>query len=77
MATRNFWIEGRVDGRKSEITGGPQRKDGGFSLVVYMRDEGTSKAAVKVEGYVDSDGRLHLCAKDCEDGKGLEIITDR
>jgi len=76
MAMRNFWIEGRVDGRKSEISGGPQSKDGGFSLVVYMRDEGTSKAAVKVEGYADSDGRLHLCAKD-SDGKGLEIVTER
>jgi len=76
MATRNFWIEGRVDGRKSEISGGPQSKDGGFSLVVYMRDEGTSKVGVKLDGFVDGEGRLHLKG-DIGDSKGFEVVTER
>lgn len=35
---RNFWIEGRVDGRSSQIATGPIRSDGGFSLSVLVID---------------------------------------
>ena len=76
MAMRNFWIEGNVDGRRSQITGGPQNKEGGFSLVVHMRDEGESKVGVKLDGFVDSEGRLHLKG-DIGDSKGFEVITER
>jgi hypothetical protein len=52
MAMRNFWIEGQIDGRKTQITGGPQGSGGGFSLVVYQRDKGASKVGVRVSGRV-------------------------
>ena len=50
---RNFWIEAEVDGRKTPIAFGPQGKDGGFSLTVYMRNEG------KVEWVADITGGLY------------------
>jgi hypothetical protein len=52
MAMRNFWIEGNVDGRRTQITGGPQGSGGGFSLVVYQRENNTSKVGVRVTGRV-------------------------
>jgi hypothetical protein len=56
---RNFWIEGTVDGRKSAIAVGPQRKDGGFSLTIKMRDAGSVLDALRISGW--SDGTtVHL-----------------
>jgi len=31
---RNFWIEVRIDGRKTPLRGGPMSKDGGFTLSI-------------------------------------------
>lgn len=76
MALRNFWIEGFVDGRQSRITGGPQCEDGGFSLVVYQRNKGVSMAAIRLAGYADSNGNLHLFATD-KDGNEIKVVTER
>jgi hypothetical protein len=83
MAMRNWWIEGQVDGRRSEMTGGPKSRDGGFELTVYMRDEGSSKIAVTVSGRATRAGELVLNvtpgtrmeATSC--GQGFEIETKR
>ena len=37
---RNFWLDFNVDGRDSALSGGPVRKDGGFSGRIYQRDGG-------------------------------------
>ena len=47
---RNFWVEAEVDGRKTGIAFGPQGKDGGFELTVYMRNEGEVAKAIRLEG---------------------------
>ena len=38
MATRNFWVEVDVDGRKTKFKGGPANKQGGMSITLYQRD---------------------------------------
>lgn len=50
MATRNWWAQAHVDGRKSLVTFGPRRKDGGFLLKIYQRSEGKSFLACRIEG---------------------------
>lgn len=60
MAVRNFWIAADIDGRKTELHGGPVRKDGGFTLHVYVRDEGRIMPGLRVEGIAHEDGRLEL-----------------
>lgn len=68
---RNFWIEGEVDGRKTPIAFGPQEKDGGFRLTVYMRDEGRMENVLEIEGqYMEVDDMITLWI-DC---KGEECI---
>lgn len=60
---RNFWIEVKVDGRKSQIATGPTGKDGGFYLRVLVRENGAiSERVLAVEGRALSDGRLVLIA---------------
>ena len=63
IALRNFWIEAKVDGRKTALTGGPVQKDGGFSLQVFMRNEGESMEVVDLWGHVMRDGTLQLNVK--------------
>lgn len=57
----NFWISGLVDGRATPINAGPQADDGGFNLVVLIRENGgISDKRVRLIGRATSDGRLHL-----------------
>jgi len=54
MAIRNFFIRGHIEGRKSEITGGPLSKSGGFVLEIWQRLKGQKKRMLQVGG--SSDG---------------------
>lgn len=51
MTLRNFWLEARIDGRKTELTGGPRAKEGGISLTIYQRENGSKTEAVKINCY--------------------------
>jgi len=60
---RNFWIEAKVDGRKTPIAFGPQGKDGGFELTVHMRNKGEVERVLTMSGWVASNGMLCLSAR--------------
>jgi len=64
---RNFWLEIQIDGRKTRIACGPQKKDGGFSICILQRDKGQIATGAYVEGRAGPDGDLVLAAdgKDC------------
>lgn len=57
---RNFWIEADIDGRKSRFASGPVRKDGGFDLTIYIRDDGSVKRALSVTGRAYGHGEIRL-----------------
>lgn len=52
---RNFFIELEVDGKKHKIRTGPNRKDGGFYMVIYQRDRGGVSVASRISGIADGD----------------------
>ena len=52
---RNFWIEAEIDGRKTTLSGGPQRKDGGMEICLTQRDNGKIVEALKIECWADGD----------------------
>jgi len=60
MATRNFWLEAFVDGRKSDVTGGPQAKDGGMAINLYVRHKGSSVRALRLDCLAGVDGKLFI-----------------
>lgn len=76
---RNFWIEAEVDGRKTPIAFGPGGKDGGFSLTVYMRNQGGVERVAGMEGACFKDGELTLWVEYAgEEGrKGTHICRKR
>jgi hypothetical protein len=75
MAIRNYWIDANIDGRKTRLTGGPRRKDGGFDLRIKIRnDGGISDGMLVVCGNAPSeDGTLKLVAY-CTDAPADEIV---
>ena len=48
MAVRNFWIDVDVDGRETMLSGGPRAKDGGMSVILKQRDEGSITTALRI-----------------------------
>lgn len=69
MAIRNFYLDGRIDGRTTEISGGPANKNGGMYVDLFIRDEGQSRLAIRVN-CIEVNGKLILAV---EDGKGNSI----
>jgi hypothetical protein len=67
---RNFWIDLSVDGRSSDLSGGPRSKDGGISGTIYIRDEGGIRRAVELSGLARSDGTLVLEIEPARDYSG-------
>lgn len=57
MAVRNFWFEADVDGYKTKPAGGPRNKDGGMTVMIKQRDEGSIVDALMIECWADN-GRL-------------------
>ena len=78
MAVRNFWLKANIDGRSTELTGGPQRKDGGFYLTVKQRDDGGIIEPIQVEGYAtEEDGEIILNLKVWLEGKEVGHFTTK
>lgn len=49
MAVRNFWIEADVDGRNTNLAGGPRAKDGGMVVTLKQRELGCITTPVRIE----------------------------
>lgn len=71
---RNFWVKAEVDGRDIPVTFGPARKDGGFYLTVYVRENGgISDRTLRVHGFVtNGDDGVTRCevTATCDEGRG-------
>jgi hypothetical protein len=59
-AVRNFWVTGEIDGRRNPISGGPRARDGGISLTLYQRSEGSIETSLKVSCSASPDGTLRV-----------------
>lgn len=64
---RNFWIETETDARSKPVGTGPTTKDGGFTTLIYYRNEGSVSGPVRIDGKCLSSGELVLLIE--HDGK--------
>jgi hypothetical protein len=80
VAVRNFWVSADIDGRATELAGGPRNKNGGMTICLYMREDGCigfgGKPVVKLECRAN-DNLLTLRIKDEYGNTKDEIITRR
>jgi len=74
---RNFWLDGRIDGRSSRLEGGPQSKDGGFSLTIKQREDDGIIIAARIWGTADDDSRLRLHVEVADADELLTVETSR
>lgn len=49
---RNFYLIATVDGRKTQLTGGPMNRAGGMQVDLFVRDNGMSKKAYTLYCFV-------------------------
>lgn len=52
---RNFYIKGTVDGRKTDITGGSSRRNGGMRLTLTQRNNNDIKKCVSIECWAEGE----------------------
>ena len=76
MAVRNFYIDTRIDGRKSKLTGGPQSKTGGLYTHITQRSDGTITTACTIR-CVEDNGTLTTTIYDNKGVKVYEYATAR
>ena len=57
MAIRNFYIAAQIDGRKTKLSGGPARKDGGLDIYLYQRNHGGIDTAAHINCF-EENGQL-------------------
>ena len=69
MATRNFWINAAVDGRKTPLAGGPRSKDGGMDVTLLVREDGGISDGVRIT--CRSDGEKNIVRVWGPDGEKL------
>lgn len=63
MKPRNFYISATIDGRKTQLKGGPKNKDGGFELDVFQAAEKVTDnltSPINIRGYVNDYNQLVL-----------------
>lgn len=70
---RNFWVTAHIDGRRTDLEGGPSSRDGGIRLTIKQRDRGGIVTAAHIDGRADADGRLVLAL---EPGTGVTARID-
>ena len=46
---RPFWLNANIEGRNTDLCGGPRRKDGIMNIDIRQRDNGNSVTAFKIE----------------------------
>ena len=63
MAIRNFWLDARIDGRETNLAAGPSEKEGGFTLTIYQREQGSVTTPLVIRGKALPDGRLRLTVR--------------
>lgn len=73
---RNFYIKGSIDGRKTHLSGGPGRKDGGMILVLTQRNAGSIEECASIECFADGND-LKTIIYDKNGNPVFENITNR
>lgn len=76
MAVRNFWVDASIDGRKTDLSGGPASKEGGMNIVIKQRMNGGIITAYKINCF-ECDGELYTQVYDPNGVMITRVVTQR
>ena len=76
MTIINFYLQGRINGRMAEISGGPASNTGGMYVDIFIRDEGQSRLGVRIN-CIEVNGKLILAVEDGDENAIYRIETKR
>lgn len=78
MAMRNFWVDTKIDGRETPLSGGPRAKDGHMVIDIYQRNNGESLNVFTIHCEPSLDGKtLNTYIVDENGTTVLERVTQR
>lgn len=76
MSIRPFWVDVDIDGRSTNLQGGPRARDGQMNVSLLIRDGGEKKIAYKVSCFPTGRDMLCMQVKDSDGNVIHETITD-
>ena len=76
MSLRPFYVEANIDGRQTNIGGGPRAKDGQMNVYLMMRDNGKKKTAYRISCFPTGEDMLCMQVIDSDGNVIHETITD-
>lgn len=61
VAVRPFYMTADIEGRRTELTGGPRSKDGTMEIKIQQRNKGEIETAFDIFSYsIEEDGKRYL-----------------
>lgn len=72
---RNFWVEASIDGRQTNLTGGPRTTHGGMAIDLYQREDGCISRPITIYCR-EWDGKL-ITEIYVNGEKVSEVVTNR
>ena len=76
MSIRPFWVDVDIDGRSTNLQGGPRARDGQMNVSLLIRDSGEKKIAYKISCFPTGMSMLCMQVKDSDGNVIHETITD-
>ena len=76
MAIRPFYMSADIDGRSSNLSGGPKSKSGGQDITIYQRDNGSVITAFRVVSFSRIDGKTLVLTTQVLDKDGRVVAQE-
>lgn len=76
MAIRPFYMSADIDGRSSNLSGGPKGKSGGQDITIYQRDNGSVITAFRVVSFSRVDGKTLVLTTQVLDKDGRVVAQE-
>lgn len=76
MAIRPFYMSANIDGRSSNLSGGPKNKNGRQDITIYQRDNGSIVTAFRVVSFSRMEGKTLVLTTQVLDKDGKVVAQE-
>lgn len=77
MAVRPFYMTADIEGRATEITGGPRSKNGSMDIKIQQRNKGEIETAFTISSYCrEEEGKNYLITS-VRNSEGMTVAVHK